>query len=119
MDRGERVARAYLAAVVLVQAVVSGAPGGGWGAYLVAAQGVAALALCLPLVTPAPTVVLRGLSLVPAVAACIAWAVASAPLGTVVWAAWGLLIVWLCLPAGPRSASTLAERFTRTPQETR
>lgn len=112
MGRGERVARVYIGTVLLVQALVAGASGYS-DARALALQGVAGLAIMLPLTSTEPGVLLRGLTVVPALAVSILWAFHSAPLGSVVWIAWTLITAWLCLPAGHRSPMTFAERAHR------
>jgi hypothetical protein len=110
MARGERVARVYVAALLVAQALVtgtsrfSGAPG-------VAVQVIAALALLLPFVHYWPTVTLRAVTVVPAVGVACWWSAQSSPLGAVAWLAWAGIILWLCAPADLRGRATLAERF--------
>lgn len=110
------MARIYIGTVLLLQALVAGATGYS-DARALSLQVVAGLAIMVTLTSRKPGVTLRGLSVVPALAVCASWALHSAPLGSVVWVAWALVTAWLCLPAGPHSALTFAERH-HTPRST-
>lgn len=118
MDRGERVARAYIAAVLLGQAVVAAMSGGTSGVGATIVQVLAAGAVLLPLTATRPGALLRGLSVLPAVLVSVYWAAQASPLGTVAWSGWAALTVWLCIPAGRGDAATLAERFHGGPPTT-
>lgn len=113
MRRGERVARAYIGAILLGQAVVNGLAGGS-SPTGTTFQVVAAALLLLPLVSRRPSMALRALCTLPAVVSSVYWAVQTEPFGTIGWAAWAVLTAWLCLPATP--TLTLAERFHPRPR---
>lgn len=112
MGRGERVARGYIGAVLMVQALVVAALSGALDANGLALQLVSAALLWLPLVFDFQhTLQVRALSAVPAVVVAAYWASVSLPMGLVGWGAWAVITAWLCFPARWSGEVTLAQRF--------
>lgn len=119
MRRGERIARGYVGAVLVAQALVAGATSDALDGPMVAVLVMAGALLWAPLVFDAgDRAWVRTLATVPAVGLAVWWAAHSASLGTVAWSAWALATAVLCLPAPWGSADTLAEwaaaRWPRT-----
>ena len=112
MGRGERVARGYIGAVLMVQALVVAALGDELDANGLALQLVSAALLWVPLVFDFQhTLQVRALSAVPAVVVAAYWASVSLPMGLVGWGAWSAITAWLCFPASRSGETTLAQRF--------
>lgn len=108
------MARWYIGAVLLGQAVVTFATGF-TGARGLALQVVAVLCLLVPLIPVNPSAALRFWATVPAVAASLVWAFLTGDLGMVAWLGWAGMIAWVCIPAGPHATDTLAVRFHSRP----
>lgn len=119
MGRGERVARGYIGAVLLAQALVVAAATGALTPAGLVVQIVATALLWLPLVFEfRHPLQVRALTAIPAVVVALVWAFHSLPMGLVAWGAWAFVTIWLCFPASRTGPDTLAQRFApgRTPE---